>query len=71
MVYNILLWGKENNHHTFAFGGGGKPNEEYGPREFKRRFGGEFVNHGRYKKIYKEAKMKIAMMGLDVLRKVK
>ena len=71
LVWNILLWGHENGYKTFAFGGGGKPDEDYGPREFKRRFGGLFVNYGRYKKIFKKAKMKIAMMGLKAYKKVK
>lgn len=51
LVWKSLEYGIENNFKIFNFGGAGKPKEYYGPREFKRKFGGELVNFGRYKKI--------------------
>ena len=56
LVWYILKWGVENNYKLFDFGGAGKPDVEYGPREFKRRFGGDLVNHGRHTYIHSPQK---------------
>ena len=69
LVWHILKEGA-NGFVTFDFGGAGKPNEEYGVREFKRRFGGETVNFGRYKKVHSPAKMKIAEKGFEMHKKL-
>jgi len=70
LVWHILKWGIQNNYKTFDFGGGGKPNVEYGPREFKRRFGGELVNYGRSNKVHSGIKFGIAKKGLEIYRKI-
>jgi len=70
LVWHILKEGANNRYHTFNFGGAGKPNEEYGVREFKRRFGGEMVNFGRYTKVYSPIRMKIAEKGFSIYRKM-
>lgn len=49
---DLLMWSamqlsQELGCHTFDFGGGGRPNEEYGVRDFKAKFGGKLVNFGR------------------------
>lgn len=51
LVWKVLEYGINNQFKLFNFGGAGKPNKKYGPREFKRRFGGELVNYGRFKKV--------------------
>lgn len=68
--WKIMRWGAENGCHTFDFGGAGKPNKEYGVREFKRQFGGALVNYGRCKKIHSPLKVKIAEKGFEVYRKM-
>lgn len=68
--WEIMRWGAGNGCHTFDFGGAGKPDEDYGVREFKRQFGGKLVNYGRCKKIHSPVKMKIAEMGFRVYRRV-
>jgi serine/alanine adding enzyme len=68
--YQIMLWGSENGYHTFDFGGAGKPDKEYGVREFKRQFGGKSVNFGRYKKTHSPLRMKIAEKGFEVYRRI-
>jgi serine/alanine adding enzyme len=40
-----------NGIQYFNFMGAGKPDQDYGVREFKSKFGGELVNYGRYKTI--------------------
>ena len=47
LKWRSFQWGQAHGCHTFDFGGAGKPNEPYGPREFKAKFGGELVNFGR------------------------
>lgn len=41
-----------NNHTNFDFLGAGKPNQDYGVREFKSKFGGNLVEYGRFLRIY-------------------
>ena len=38
----------KHNIKKFDFMGAGKPDKEYGVREFKSKFGGELVEHGRF-----------------------
>jgi len=66
-----IEWGMKNGYHTFDFMGAGKPDEEYGVRDFKMKFGGNHVEYGRYTGIHKKTKMKIAMAGLKAMKKVK
>lgn len=47
LMWSALQLSRELGCHTFDFGGGGKPNEEYGVRDFKAKFGGTLVNYGR------------------------
>ncbi len=68
--WEIMRWGVGNGCHTFDFGGAGKPDKDYGVREFKRQFGGELVNYGRCKKIHSPVKMRIAEMGFRVYRRL-
>lgn len=51
MPYCILLWGKEKGYKTFDFGGAGRPDVPYGVRDHKMKFGGNFVEYGRFEKI--------------------
>ncbi len=46
--WEVFLWAKNNHFTQFDFGGAGKPNVEYGVREYKKKFGGELVNFGRF-----------------------
>lgn len=38
----------KNNFQYFDFMGAGQPDKEYGVREFKSKFGGQLVEHGRF-----------------------
>ena len=66
LVWNALKWGMKNNYKIYDFGGAGKPDAEYGPREFKRRFGGSLVNYGRHVHIHSPLKKKITDYGLKI-----
>lgn len=48
-----ICYAHENNFQYFDFMGAGKPNQPYGVREFKSRFGGKLLNYGRFYKQHK------------------
>jgi serine/alanine adding enzyme len=47
LVWHTLEWGSQNGFRVLDFGGAGRPDEEYGVRDFKAKFGGRLVNYGR------------------------
>ena len=57
----------QNNIKSFDFMGVGKPDQEYGVRNFKARFGGELVNYGRLTRINNQFLYNIAELGYNVL----
>jgi serine/alanine adding enzyme len=71
LVWHALEWGSMNNYSIFDFMGAGKPDQNYGVREFKRQFGGAMVNYGRYKKVHSPIKYWIAQKGLAVYKRGK
>ena len=48
--------------------GAGTPDVEYGVRDFKAEFGGEMVEHGRFRKIAKPILYKIGILGIKMLK---
>jgi hypothetical protein len=67
-VWSTLKWGIENNYKYFDFGGNGNPNEYLGFREFKRSFGGAYLDYGIYIKIHKPYYYKIIEMGKQIVK---
>jgi serine/alanine adding enzyme len=47
LLWHIFQWGAEHGCRVYDFGGAGKPDEKYGVRDFKAKFGGELVCYGR------------------------
>jgi lipid II:glycine glycyltransferase (peptidoglycan interpeptide bridge formation enzyme) len=70
LVWHILKT-NAGKYKVFDFGGAGHPDKPYGVREFKRRFGGEMVNYGRYEKVHSTFRKKIAFIGLSFYNKIK
>ncbi|MCC5918096.1 MAG: GNAT family N-acetyltransferase [Cryomorphaceae bacterium] len=70
-TYAAIEYALQNNIPLFDFMGAGSPDEAYGVREFKSRFGGEEVEHGRFIKILNPAMFEIGKAGLKLLAKVK
>lgn len=54
----------------FDFMGAGKPDEAYGVRDFKSKFGGELVEHGRYCCVCKPMLFAIGKLGVKILKKL-
>jgi serine/alanine adding enzyme len=50
-TWAAIQYAHKNKIATFDFFGAGKPNEDYGVRDFKKRFGGEQIEFGRFLKI--------------------
>lgn len=71
LTWKIIEWGNKNDFHIYDFGGAGKPGKLMGIQEFKKQFGGELVNFGRYQNVLNKTKMKIASMGLKIIKKIK
>jgi len=69
--WEVFKWGKENGYKVFDFGGAGKPDVPYGVRDYKKKFGGEFVNFGRYEKVHQPIMFKIAKVGFKLWQKIK
>lgn len=61
----------KNGLSQFDFLGAGKPDEDYGVREFKTSFGGDLVNYGRYTRVNNRLLYFIGKTGLAVLKKIK
>ena len=54
---------------TYDFGGAGWPEEEYGPRIFKSRFGGTAIDSGRYRKVGSQLQLALARGGFGLVRR--
>lgn len=71
VTWEVINWGIENEYSRFDFGGAGKPNVPYGVREYKKKFGGVFVNYGRYEKIHKPLLFLLGKNGLIIWKKIR
>lgn len=69
--WEVLKLAKNMGYTRFVFGGAGKPNIPYGVREYKKKFGGEFVNFGRFEKVHMPILYKIAKLGLAIWKYLK
>jgi lipid II:glycine glycyltransferase (peptidoglycan interpeptide bridge formation enzyme) len=70
-VLAAMEYAIENDIPRFDFMGAGLKDEKYGVRSYKKAFGGELVEHGRYIKILKPRLYKIGKFGLKILAKIK
>ena len=69
-TYAAMKYANEHNIKRFDFMGAGKPDEAYGVREFKAKFGGELVEHGRFLCVLHSFLYKIGKLGVYILKKV-
>lgn len=49
--WHEIQWAHENGYEVCDSGGAGWPGIPYGVRDFKRKFGGQLVQYGRYRKV--------------------
>jgi CelD/BcsL family acetyltransferase involved in cellulose biosynthesis len=70
LMWHILQWSTENGYAVYDFGGAGKPDEDYGVRDFKAKFGGELINPGRYVYVHSPIWLKIISAGYKLSQKI-
>jgi serine/alanine adding enzyme len=71
LPWKIFLWAKENGFKIFDWGGAGKPNVPYGVRDYKEKFGGQFVNYGRFERIHNKFIFFLAKKAFILWQKIK
>jgi lipid II:glycine glycyltransferase (peptidoglycan interpeptide bridge formation enzyme) len=70
LIWHILSWGAENGYRTYDFGGAGKPNEDYGVRDFKAKFGGELVCFGRNTCVHAPRLLHLSRLGYGLYQRL-
>lgn len=68
-TYLGIRYAAENDYPIFDMMGAGKPDEAYGVRDFKARFGGEQVEHGRFLCVCQSLLYNIGKIGVKLLKK--
>lgn len=68
-TYLGIRYAVENDYSIFDMMGAGKPDEAYGVRDFKARFGGEQVEHGRFLYVSQPLLYRIGKWGVKLLKK--
>lgn len=67
-TYAGIEYAAKKGFEHFDFMGAGKPDESYGVREFKSKFGGELVEYGRFLFV---CKPRLYSLGKQVIQKLK
>ncbi len=70
-TWAAIDYGCRNGMQHFDFLGAGKPDADYGVRDFKSKFGGTLVNFGRFEKIYQPLLMKTGTLGLKLYKYIR
>ncbi len=67
-TWAAMEYATANGIARFDFMGAGKPEEDYGVREFKSKFGGELVQHGRYCYVAKPFLYELGKTAVKILK---
>lgn len=70
-TYAGIRYAAEHNMPRFDMMGAGTPDEAYGVRDFKARFGGKEVEHGRFLSVTKPLLYRIGVLGVKLLKRFK
>ena len=70
-TYAGIKYAAEHGCARFDMMGAGKPDEAYGVRDFKAKFGGTEVEHGRFLCVTKPLLYNIGVLGVKILKKLK
>ena len=68
-TYSGMRYAADNGYPRFDMMGAGKPNETYGVRDFKARFGGKEVEHGRFLHVSKPLLYAIGVCGVKWIKR--
>lgn len=70
-TYAGISYAVEHNMPRFDMMGAGKPDEAYGVRDFKAKFGGSEVEYGRFICVTKPLLYLLGVIGLKILKHIK
>ena len=70
-TYAGIKYAAEHDMPRFDMMGAGTPDEAYGVRDFKAKFGGKEVEHGRFLCVTKPLLYKMGVLGVKLLKKLK
>jgi serine/alanine adding enzyme len=68
LMWHILEWGAANGYRLYDFGGAGRPDEDYGVRDFKSKFGGQLVGFGRNTMVHAPLRLAVSKVGYRAYR---
>lgn len=71
MPWDVMSWSSKNGFKIFDFGGAGSPDEDYGVRDYKLRYGGKLTTTVRYRKVFNHVLMWGGEIGIKVIRIIK
>lgn len=69
-TWSAMDYAASHNYRFFDFMGAGKPDESYGVRDFKARFGGRLVEEGRFLRIRKPILYRIGATMINLKKAV-
>ncbi len=67
-TFSAIEYAANNGYKRFDMMGAGKPKEAYGVRNFKAKFGGELVEHGRFLCVVNLPLYNIGKLGVKILK---
>lgn len=68
--WSVISQGKKEGYAIFDFGGAGRPDQVYGVRDFKAKFGGDLVGYGRNVYEHSPRLLRLSTFGYGVVRKL-
>lgn len=68
-TWAAMDYASKNAIPRFDFMGAGKPDENYGVRDFKSKFGGELVEHGRFLHVTKPFLYEVGKTAVKILKR--
>ncbi len=71
LFWEVFKWCISHNFRYFDWMGAGKPDKDYGVRDFKLQYGGSAINLGRFVKIHKPTLFKISKLALKIWQMTK
>lgn len=68
ITFKAIVWANTNGFSHFDFMGAGTPEQPYGVRDFKARFGGQLVEYGRFIYVCSPLRYQVGRIGVKMLR---
>ncbi|MBN1337751.1 MAG: GNAT family N-acetyltransferase [Bacteroidales bacterium] len=71
LFWEVFKWAIDHQINYFDWMGAGKPDKDYGVRDFKLQFGGTAINLGRYERIHHPLLYKVSSFGFRIWQKLR